>query len=61
MNRTAFDYRPTATTPGINAGTAPGLGGTFNLTPAFQYAHPTNRETRPVNGAIDIGAYEFTP
>ena len=61
VNIGAFDYRPTAGTPGINAGTAPGLGGTFDLTPLYQYVHPTNRETRALNGVIDIGAYEFTP
>jgi hypothetical protein len=61
VNVGAFDYRPTAGTPGINGGTAPGLGGTFDLMPIYQYAHPTNRETRPLNGVIDIGAYEFTP
>jgi hypothetical protein len=61
VNRDAFDYRPTAGTPGINGGTAPGLGGTFDLTPLYQYVHPTNREPRPLNGVIDIGAYEFTP
>jgi hypothetical protein len=54
-----FDYRPTAATPGLNQGTAPGLGGTFDLTPAYQYMHPLGRQVRPVNGAIDIGAYEF--
>src|SRR5258706_11093487 len=51
-------YRPTATTPGIDAGTAPGLGGAFDLTPVYQYVHPTNREARPTLNAIDIGAYE---
>jgi hypothetical protein len=61
IDRAAFDYRPTATTPGIDAGTAPGLGGTFALTPIYQYVHPTNRETRPTRNAIDIGAYEFIP
>jgi hypothetical protein len=61
VNIGAFDYRPTAGTPGINGGTAPGLGGTFDLTPLYQYVHPTNREPRPLNGVIDIGAYEFTP
>jgi hypothetical protein len=61
VNIGAFDYRPTATTPGIDQGTAPGLGGTFALTPIFQYVHPTNRETRPTRNAIDIGAYEFVP
>lgn len=61
VNIGAFDYRPTATTPGIDQGTAPGLGGTFDLTPVYQYVHPTNRETRPTRNAIDIGAYEFVP
>jgi len=56
-----FDYRPTASTPGLDQGTAPGLGGTFDLTPIFQYVHPTNRETRPTRNALDIGAYEFIP
>jgi len=61
VDRTTLDYRPTTTTPGIDQGTAPGLGGTFDLTPLFQYVHPTNRETRPTRNAIDIGAYEFVP
>jgi hypothetical protein len=61
VNIGAFDYRPTATTPGIDQGTAPGLGGAFDLTPIYQYVHPTNRETRPTRNAIDIGAYEFVP
>jgi hypothetical protein len=56
-----FDYRPTAATPGIDQGTAPGLGGAFDLTPIYQYVHPTNREPRPVRNAIDIGAYEYNP
>jgi hypothetical protein len=55
----AFDYRPTAATPGIDQGTAPGLGGTFDLTPIYAYVHPTNRQNRPSVGPIDIGAYEF--
>lgn len=61
VDRAAFDYRPTAATPGIDQGTAPGLGGTFDLTPVYQYVHPTNREARPTRNAIDIGAYEFSP
>jgi len=59
VNIGTFDYRPTAATPGIDQGTAPGLGGTFNLTPTYQYVHPTNRQNRPSAGTIDIGAYEF--
>ena len=61
VNPGAFDYRPTAATPGIDQGTAPGLGGTFDLRPSYQYVHPRNRETRPTRNGIDIGAYEFTP
>jgi hypothetical protein len=61
VNIGAFDFRPTATTPGIDQGTAPGLGGSFDLTPVYQYVHPTNREPRPTRNAIDIGAYEFIP
>jgi hypothetical protein len=57
----AFDYRPTAATPGIDQGTAPGLGGAFDLTPIYQYVHPTNREARPTRSVIDIGAYEYNP
>jgi hypothetical protein len=59
VDRAGFDYRPTATTPGIDQGTAPGLGGAFDLTPIYQYVHPTNREGRPTRNSIDIGAYEF--
>ena len=61
VNIGAFDYRPTAATPGIDQGTAPGFGGAFSLTPIYQYVHPTNREPRPTRNAIDIGAYEFIP
>jgi len=61
VDRGAFDYRPTAATPGIDQGTAPGLGGTFDLTPVHQYVHPTNREARPIRNGIDIGAYEYNP
>ena len=61
VNIGAFDYRPTAATPGIDLGTAPGLGGTFALTPIYQYVHPINRQARPTPNAIDIGAYEYNP
>lgn len=59
VNIGTFDYRPTAATPGIDQGTAPGIGGTFDLTPNYQYVHPLNREARPARNGIDIGAYEF--
>jgi len=61
VNVGTFDYRPTAMTSGIDQGTAPGLGGTFDLTPIYQYVHPANREARPTRNGIDIGAYEYIP
>jgi hypothetical protein len=59
VNRATFDYRLAAGSAAINAGTDPGTAGTVSLTPTSQYLHPTKREDRPVNGTIDIGAYEF--
>jgi hypothetical protein len=61
VDRAGFDYRPTVTTPGIDQGTAPGLGGAFSLTPIYQYAHPLSREPRLTRNAIDVGAYEYNP
>ena len=61
LDRATFDFRPTAATPGIDQGTAPGLGGTFDMTPIYQYIHPINRELRPTRNGIDIGAYEYSP
>jgi len=61
VNIGAFDYRPTAATPGIDRGTAPGRGGAFDLTPIYQYVHPLSRQVRPRHNAIDIGAYEYDP
>ncbi|MGC2518197.1 MAG: hypothetical protein WA373_03710 [Burkholderiales bacterium] len=59
VDRANFDYRLTSTSPAINAGTDPGSVGSVSLTPTSQYLHPINRQDRPVNGTIDIGAYEF--
>jgi hypothetical protein len=59
VNSAGFDYHLTAGSPAINMGTDPGTVGTVNLTPTSQYVHPISRQDRPVNGPIDIGAYEF--
>jgi hypothetical protein len=59
VNPAAFDYRLTSGSPARNMGTDPGTVGSVSLTPTSQYLHPANREDRPVNGTIDIGAYEF--
>jgi hypothetical protein len=56
-----FDYRLTSGSPARDAGTNPGTGAGFNLTPRYQYVHPSGRTDRAQNGTIDVGAYEFTP
>jgi len=58
-DRAAFDYRLTASSPAINAGSNPGSAHDFELKPLYEYLHPVNRRQRPARGAIDIGAYEF--
>ena len=61
VDRAGFDYRLTAGSPAVNAGTDPGLAGSFSLTPVFQYRNPAQREARAVVGTIDVGAYEYAP
>ena len=60
-NVTGFDYHLTAASPAVNAGTPPGSVNGYDLTPAYQYLQPAQRAARPVNGTIDIGAYEYKP
>jgi hypothetical protein len=56
-----YDYRlqPTATAV-IDAGAAPGSGAGRSLQPTRVYVHPAGGADRPVVGAIDIGAYEWS-
>jgi hypothetical protein len=59
INRVGYDLHPAANAPVINAGSAPGNAATgVSLAPAAQYKHAAAGETRPVTGALDIGAYE---
>ena len=59
VDAAGFDYHLTVGSPARNAGTDPGSAASFSLTPTSQYLHPINRQDRPVDGMIDIGAYEF--
>jgi hypothetical protein len=61
VNEGAFDYRLTATSPAIDAGTAPGSAAGANLAPSYQYVHKAKRQSRPGDSRVDIGAYEFVP
>ncbi|WP_194711056.1 hypothetical protein [Noviherbaspirillum soli] len=59
VDRAGYDLRPASGSPAINAGSAPGTSASgLSLTPTLQYKHVAGGEARPVNGAIDIGAYE---
>jgi hypothetical protein len=61
VDRAGFDYRLTAGSPAVNAGTDPGLAGAFSLMPVFQYQNPAQRDARATVGTIDVGAYEYAP
>jgi hypothetical protein len=60
QNPASYDFHLTAGSAGaIDAGTTPGTGvNGFDMNPTLQYLHPCSYESRPVNGTIDIGAYE---
>ncbi|WP_426107062.1 hypothetical protein [Massilia sp. TSP1-1-2] len=61
VSRGGYDLRPTANAMVINVGTAPGLSVTgVDLSPLASYKHVALGMTRPVPGALDIGAYEST-
>ena len=60
INPATYDYRLLGTSPARDAGTNAGVTSFgFSLTPTSQYLHPFNSETRPLSGALDIGAYEY--
>ncbi|MDB5730031.1 MAG: parallel beta-helix repeat, partial [Noviherbaspirillum sp.] len=59
MDRANFDLRPAPKSPMIDAGSAPGRTASgVSLVPAAQYRHVAGSQRRPVDGPIDIGAYE---
>lgn len=61
VNRAAYDLRPTPNPLVVDAGSAPGVSpGGVALAPVAQYKHVALGMTRPVSGALDIGAYEAT-
>ena len=59
VDRASYNLTPAPGAVFIDAGTAPGNAADGTpLTPTAQYRHPTAFDARPVNGPIDIGAYE---
>ena len=43
----------------VDQGTRPGSVNGMDLRPRYQYVHPCSGEMRPVDGKLDVGAYEF--
>ena len=60
VDRAAYDYRLTAGSPAVDKGKNPGAGDSASLIPAQQYVHPAAVAARPVQGAIDVGAFEYS-
>ncbi len=54
-----FDYHLGTNSPAIDAGSDPGSANGYNLSPQFEYQHPSQRKIRNQSGTIDIGAYEY--
>jgi hypothetical protein len=55
-----FDYHLQGNSDAIDAGTYPGTANNgTRLAPLYQYVDQTAVQFRPVDGAIDIGAYEY--
>lgn len=55
-----YDYRLNSDSPAIDKGADPGQApNSFSVYPEYQYLHPLKLESRPHQGALDVGAYEF--
>lgn len=55
VNKANYDLRPAANSPMVDGGSSVDMA---NLTPTLEYKHVAQTSARPVNGKIDIGAYE---
>ena len=61
VNRATYDLHPTASALVIDAATDPGVSAAgVSLKPVAQYKATATGDARPVNGTLDIGAYEST-
>lgn len=58
-NPANYDYRLLPGSPAIDQGVDPGSGAGLALTPTQEYVQPASGMPRPVQGRLDIGAYEF--
>ncbi|HUN40102.1 MAG TPA: right-handed parallel beta-helix repeat-containing protein [Acetobacteraceae bacterium] len=54
-------YNLTARSPAVHAGIDPGEVNGFSLAPHFEFQLPDTGVARRAVGALDVGAYEYTP
>jgi Right handed beta helix region len=54
-----YDYRLKPGTKAINMGIDPDEPIGVNLVPKFQYVHPMQSKPRKIEGALDLGAFEY--
>lgn len=60
VNQAGFDYHLVNNSSAINQGVDPDVSSSgFNLIPDREYQHIAQDNARPVDTALDIGAYEF--
>lgn len=55
VDTSTYDYHLQSASACIDSGASPDS----SLWPRYQYVHPCSQEPRPVQGALDIGAYEY--
>jgi hypothetical protein len=61
VDRVHYDLRPVSNVLVVNAASTPGVSATgVSLRPGAVYKHVASGSSRPVVGALDIGAYEAT-
>ena len=61
INRGAYNYHLTASSPARDNGIHPGTGRNVSLVPVKEYAHPLGSVDRYQDSVLDIGAFEYTP
>lgn len=60
MSPADYDYQLRARSRAVNRGLKTGSAHDIPLIPAFEYVHPMHSRPRHNDGALDIGAYEYT-
>ena len=59
INIDQYDYRLKPQSKAINAGIPPPRVSGYSLVPEYEYKHKADKQTRPRDGQLDLGALEF--